>query len=135
MWAYHVPPKLIEFATVLLRVMGVLQMRNVDELRLGRASGGGSSGLVPSVAAPKIKLFCEQHLALVGRLVANRLLLELSPFMDSSVAGTSAAPSASTRGELVATRRRLDEVGHAFNDKSCVPTCHLKSTATSVLLN
>lgn len=83
-------------------------MRGVDELWQGR--GGDSGVLDPSVAAPKIQRFCEEYLSLAGRLVSSRLMLELSPFMDSSVAGTPSAPTSSTRDELVATRRKLDEV-------------------------
>lgn len=81
----------------------------MEELRAG---GGGDDlgGLDPVVAAPKIRRFCEEHVALTGRLIASRLMLELAPFMDSSVAGTPAAPTSATRGELVSTRRRLDEV-------------------------
>ena len=81
-------------------------MEGVQELRRGEQGGE----LNPAVAAPKIQRFCEEHMSLVGRTISSRLMLELSPFMDSSVAGTSAAPTDSTRAELVATRRNLDEV-------------------------
>lgn len=87
----------------------IFQMLGVEELRRGNG-GGGESG---SVSAPKIARFCEDYLDLVGRLVASRLMLELSPFMDSSVAGTASAPTGSTRAELVATRRKLDEVNQS----------------------
>ena len=85
-------------------------MVGVEELRRGHGGGGESGRGDPSVSAPKIARFCEEYLELVGRLVASRLMLELSPFMDSSVVGTAAAPTGSTRAELVATRRKLDEV-------------------------
>lgn len=85
-------------------------MVGVQELQQGQGAMGSLGELNPSVAAPKIRRFCEQHLALVGKLLSSRLMLELSPFMDSSVEGTSAAPTSSTREDLVAARRRLDEV-------------------------
>lgn len=61
-------------------------------------------------------------------------MLELSPFMDSSVAGTSAAPTDSTRAELVATRQQLDEVHFVFHDvflywvNQCLLSGHYKRT-------
>lgn len=86
-------------------------MHGVEGLRRGATGDEAQlSDLDPSVAVPKIQRFCEEHMSLVGRTISSRLMLELSPFMDSSVAGTSAAPAESTRAELVATRRRLDEV-------------------------
>lgn len=85
-------------------------MVGVEELRREHGGGGESGRGDASVSAPKIARFCEEYLDLVGRLVASRLMLELSPFMDSSVAGTASAPTESTRAELVATRRKLDEV-------------------------
>lgn len=87
-------------------------MEGVQELRRGNPGGEAESShqLNPIVAAPKIQRFCEEHMSLVGRTISSRLMLELSPFMDSSVAGTSAAPTDSTRSELVATRKKLDEV-------------------------
>lgn len=86
-------------------------MHGVEELRRGATGDEAQSNdLDPSVAAPKIQRFCEEHMSLVGRTISSRLMLELSPFMDSSVSGTSAAPTESTRAALVATRRRLDEV-------------------------
>lgn len=84
------------------------KMRGVEEL----LQDGEGGGLDPAVAAPKIRRFCEEYLTLAGRLVASRLMLQLSPFMDSSVAGTSSAPTASTKGELIATKKKLDEVQH-----------------------
>lgn len=87
------------------------QMQGLDDLRRGRQTDASAScQLDPTVAAPKIQRFCEEYMSLVGRTIASRLMLELSPFMDTSVAGSSAAPTESTREELVATRRRLDEV-------------------------
>ncbi|CAM9881904.1 unnamed protein product, partial [Hapterophycus canaliculatus] len=86
------------------------EMQGLDDLRQGRHTDASSPcQLDPTVAAPKIQRFCEEYMSLVGRKIASRLMLELSPFMDSSVAGSSAAPTESTRAELVATRRRLDE--------------------------
>ena len=87
-------------------------MEAVEELRRGEQGGKDPSShqLNPSMAAPKIQRFCEEHMSLVGRTISSRLMLELSPFMDASVAGTPAAPTDSTRAELVATRRKLDEV-------------------------
>ena len=82
-----------------------LQMQGLEALR--RDGGGGQDAIV---AAPKIRRFCEGYLALVGRLIASRLMLELSPFMDSSVATTSSAPRSSSRQQLIATRQKLDEV-------------------------
>lgn len=94
--------------------LAVFQMLGVEELRRGHGGGEDSS-----VSAPKIAKFCEEHMDLVGRLVASRLMLELSPFMDSSVAGTAAAPTGSTRAALVATRRKLDEVPWCSMYESC----------------
>eukprot|EP00903_Cladosiphon_okamuranus_P009653 g9186.t1 len=91
------------------------EMEGVEELRRGLRGGENSSShqLNPSVAAPKIQRFCEEHMSLVGRTISTRLMLELSPLMDSSVAGTSAAPTDSTRAEVVSTRKRLDEAYEA----------------------
>lgn len=96
-------------------------MEGVQELRRGEQGGE----LNPAVAAPKIQRFCEEHMSLVGRTISSRLMLELSPFMDSSVAGTSAAPTDSTRAELVATRRTLDEVC------VCVSVCEVLDAITA----
>ena len=101
------------------------QMLGVEELRRGQGGGGGESGQGDaSVSAPKIARFCEEHLDLVGRLVASRLMFELSPFMDSSVAGTAAAPTESARAELVATRRKLDEVKGSSRRLKRSSKCH-----------
>ena len=100
-------------------------MLGVEELRRGQGGGGGESGQGDaSVSAPKIARFCEEHLDLVGRLVASRLMFELSPFMDSSVAGTAAAPTESARAELVATRRKLDEVKGSSRRLKRSSKCH-----------
>ncbi|CAM9405498.1 unnamed protein product [Ectocarpus sp. 12 AP-2014] len=86
------------------------EMRGVEELRHGTQGSETSEGqLDGAVTAPKIERFCEEYMSLVGRTISSRLMLELSPFMETSVAGSSSAPTESTRAELVATRRRLDE--------------------------
>ncbi|CAN0056925.1 unnamed protein product [Scytosiphon promiscuus] len=96
------------------------EMQGLDDLRRGKQTdASASSQLDPTVAAPKIQRFCEEYMSLVGRTIASRLMLELSPFMDTSVAGSSAAPTESTRAELVATRRRLDEA-YATTDRLVV---------------
>ncbi|CAB1103423.1 unnamed protein product [Ectocarpus sp. CCAP 1310/34] len=86
------------------------EMQGVEELRRGTQGSETSEGqLDGAVTAAKIERFCEEYMSLVGRTISSRLMLELSPFMETSVAGSSSAPAESTRAELVATRRRLDE--------------------------